>query len=129
MSMKNSSGTIGNRTRDLPTCSAVQERNIKLYFLLVFKKTKISTLKVPVQLPAYALYNCKTLSVKQRYQEHIWYVKKQNDPQSAYALNALNNKYEYGFINNIISLLKQVNKGTLLIHLEQFIIPSHYHHN
>jgi hypothetical protein len=79
---------------------------MKLYFLLVFKKTTILTLKVPVvHLPAYALYNCKTLSLKQRYQEHTGYVK-QNDLQSAYALNVLNNKYEYGFINNIISLLK-----------------------
>jgi hypothetical protein len=104
------------------------EINMKLYFLLVFKKTTISTLKASVYLPAYALYNCKTLSLKQRYHEHIRHVK-QNDPQSAYALNVLNNKHEYGSINNIISSLKQVNKGTLLMPLKQFIIPLHYHHN
>jgi len=33
MSMKNSNDTIGNRTRDLPTCSAVPQVIRKLSFL------------------------------------------------------------------------------------------------
>jgi hypothetical protein len=55
-------------------------------------------------------------------QEHMRYIK-QNDPQLAYALHVLNYKRAYGTVNNIISLLKQVNKGILLIPLEQFKIP------
>lgn len=34
----------------------------------------------------------------------------QNEPQSANALHILNNKYQYGSINNIMSLLKRGNK-------------------
>ena len=37
-------------------------------------------------------------NLKQRYQEHIKH-KKQNDPQSAYALHILNNNHQYGPIN------------------------------
>jgi len=43
-------------------------------------------------------------SLKQRYQEHVRYVRN-NEPQSACALHILNNKHEYGPINNTITLL------------------------
>ena len=43
------------------------ERNMKLYFLLVFKKTTISTLKIPVHLPTCALHNRKTFSCDCRF--------------------------------------------------------------
>jgi hypothetical protein len=45
-------------------------------------------------------------SLKQRYQEHMRYIQ-QNSLQSLYALHILNNKYEYGPINNTVSFLKQ----------------------
>jgi len=40
---------------------------MKLYFFLVFKKTTISALKVPVHLPTCALHNRKTLSCDYRF--------------------------------------------------------------
>jgi hypothetical protein len=44
-------------------------------------------------------------NLKQRYQEHIRYIK-QNDPQSPYALHILNNNYKHGTINTKMSLLR-----------------------
>ena len=46
-------------------------------------------------------------SLKQRYQEHIRYIE-HNEPQLAYALHILNNKHEYGPINNTMTLLKHI---------------------
>ena len=66
-------------------------------------------------------------NLKQRYQEHIRYIK-QNDPQSAYALHILNNNHEYGPINTTMTLLKQITKTSLLIPYEQFYIQLHNHH-
>jgi hypothetical protein len=60
-------------------------------------------------------------NLKQRYQEHVRYIQ-QNNLQSVYALHILNNKYEYGPINNTASFLRQVNKGPLLIPFEQVYI-------
>jgi hypothetical protein len=54
---------------------------------------------------------------------------KQNEPQSAYALHILSTTHEYGPINNIMSLLKQVNKGPLLNPFKEFYIQSYYQHN
>jgi len=51
--------------------------------------------------------------LKQRYQEHISYVR-HNEPQSAYALHILNNKHEYGPISNTMTLLKHIYKTSLL---------------
>lgn len=48
----------------------------------------------------------------------------ENDPQSAYALQILNNKHSYGPIQNNMPLLKQVNKGPLLNPFEQIYIQS-----
>jgi hypothetical protein len=45
-----------------------------------------------------------------------------NDPQSAYATHILNNMHEYGNINNNMTFLKQINKGTSMNSLEQFYI-------
>jgi hypothetical protein len=66
-------------------------------------------------------------SLKQRYQEYIRYVKL-NEPQSAFVLHTLKNKQEYGPINDNMTLLKHINKTTLLVPYEQFYIQS-YHHN
>jgi hypothetical protein len=75
--------------------------------------------------------NCHTFgqtncSLKQRYEEHIRYIKQQ-DPQFAYAVHVLNNNHEYGPINTTMSLLKQITKTTPLIPHEQFYIWSHYY--
>ena len=49
-----------------------------------------------------------------RYKEHIRYLRS-NKPQSAYALHILQNRHEYGPMNETMRLLKQVNKMTSLI--------------
>jgi hypothetical protein len=59
-------------------------------------------------------------SLKQRYQEHIRYIR-HNEPQSAYAMHILNNKHEYGLISNTITLLKHINKASLLLPYEQLL--------
>ena len=45
---------------------------------------------------------------------------KHNDPQSTYALHILNNKHEYSPINNTMTLLKHINKTTLLIPMNNY---------
>jgi hypothetical protein len=55
--------------------------------------------------------------LKQRYQEHIRYIK-HNEPQSAYELHILNNKHEYDPIKDTMVLLKHIDKTTLLIPYE-----------
>jgi hypothetical protein len=67
------------------------------------------------------------LDLNQRYQEHIRHIK-QHDPQSAYALQILNNNYKHGNINTKMSLLKQITQTSQLISYEQFYIQSHYYH-
>jgi hypothetical protein len=56
-------------------------------------------------------------SIKQRNQEHIGYII-HNELQSAYPSHILNNKHEYGPINNTMTSLKHINKATLLIPFE-----------
>jgi hypothetical protein len=67
-------------------------------------------------------YRC----LKQRYPEHIIY--KYNEPQSAYALYVLINEHEYDPINNTMTLLKHIDKTTLLIPYEQLYIQSYHRH-
>ena len=52
--------------------------------------------------------------LKTRFQEHTRYIKN-NDPRSSYALHILNCRYEYGNINDTMTLLKHVNKPSLLL--------------
>jgi len=66
-------------------------------------------------------------SLKQRYQEHIRYMK-HNEPQSAYALHILNNKHKYGPIKDTMALLKHTDKSTMLIPYERLYIQSYHHH-
>ena len=59
-------------------------------------------------------------NLKQRYQEHIRYIR-QNDPQSAYILQILNNNHEHGCINTTMSLLKQITKPHYQFLINNFI--------
>jgi len=69
-------------------------------------------------------YNGQTSrSLKQRYQEHIRYIKN-NEPQSAYALHILNNKHEYDPIKDTMTLMKHIDKTTLLIPYKQLYTQS-----
>jgi hypothetical protein len=52
-----------------------------------------------------------------------------NKPQLAYALHVLNNGHEYGSITNIMSLLKQVNKGPLINSFKHFYFRFHFYHS
>jgi len=53
--------------------------------------------------------------------EHILYIRNK-DPQSAYALHILNNRHEYGPLTDTMSLLKPIQKPSLLIPYEQLYI-------
>jgi len=58
-----------------------------------------------------------------RHREHIRYIRN-NDPQSAYALHILNNRHEYGPLTDTMSLLKPIQKPSLLIPYEQLFIQT-----
>jgi uncharacterized protein HemY len=66
-------------------------------------------------------------SLKQRYQEHIRYIR-HNELQSAYALHILNNNHEYDPMNSTMTFLKHINKKALLLPYEQLYIQSHHQH-
>ena len=65
-------------------------------------------------------------SLQQRYKEHTRYIK-QNNPQSSYALHILNNKHEYGTIDDTMTSLKHINRSTLLLPYEQLYIQTYHH--
>jgi len=67
-------------------------------------------------------------SLKLRFQENTRYIK-HNESQSAYALHILNCKHEYGTISDIISLLKHVDKPSLLLPYGQTYVQLFYHNN
>jgi hypothetical protein len=52
---------------------------------------------------------------------------KNNVPRSFYALHILNRRHEYGNIDDIMTLLKQVIKPSLLLPYEQMVIQSLHH--
>ena len=63
--------------------------------------------------------------LQQRYKEHIRYI--YSNRQSAYVLHILNNKHEYDPVSDTMTLLKHINKTTLLIPFEQLYIQSYNH--
>jgi len=67
-------------------------------------------------------------NLKSRFREHIQYIKN-NDPHSAYAPHILNCRHEYGNTDDIMTLLMQINKPTLLFPYEQMYIQSFHHNN
>ena len=66
--------------------------------------------------------------LKQRYQEHMRYIKN-NNPQSAFALHILNNRHKYSTIDEIMTLLKTVKHKPSLTPYEQFFIQAHHQQN
>jgi len=50
-------------------------------------------------------------SIGIRHKEHITYIRT-NNPQSAYAMHLLQNRHEYGAIENTLQLLKTCRKST-----------------
>ena len=68
-------------------------------------------------------------NLRQSYQELIRYTYiRHNNPQSAYVQQILNNRHEYGPIKNTISLLKHINKTSVLLPYEQLNIQTHQKH-
>jgi ribosomal protein S17E len=63
----------------------------------------------------------------QRYREHIRYIRN-NVPQSAYAQHILRNLHEYGSITDVMTLLKLIQKKSMLTSYEQLFIET-FHHN
>ena len=57
-------------------------------------------------------------NLKTRFQDHTPYIKN-NDTRSSYALHVLNFGHDCGNINDTMTLLKQVNKPSLLLPYEQ----------
>ena len=66
-------------------------------------------------------------NLKQRYQEHVRYIRNSN-PQSAFAQHTLSNQHEYGTVEEIMKLLKPTNHTSMLIPYELFFIQSHQQH-
>ena len=66
-------------------------------------------------------------NVKQRYQELVQYIRN-NDLQSAYAQHILRNHHEYDPIDDTVTLLKHINKASLLIPYEQLYIQTYQRH-
>jgi len=66
-------------------------------------------------------------NLKTRYNEHIRYIKS-NNPQSAYAQHILNNRHDYGTIDNLMTLLKPIHNQHLLTTYEQCFIHSFHKH-
>ena len=65
-------------------------------------------------------------NLRQRHREHTGYIKK-NNPASAYALHILQNRHEYGPLNETMTLLQQENDRHKLLAYEQVLINQHYH--
>jgi hypothetical protein len=63
--------------------------------------------------------------LKQRYQEHIRYIK-YNNTQSTHAQHILNNRHEYSPIDETMSLLNQVNNTALSLPHEQLYIQVYF---
>jgi hypothetical protein len=63
--------------------------------------------------------------LKQRYQEHIRYIKNSN-PQSSFAQHILNNQHEYGTIDEIMTSLKHIKHTPLLTPYEQYFIQTYH---
>jgi hypothetical protein len=74
------------------------------------------------------VHRTKKPSLKLRFQEHTRYIK-HNEPQSAYALHILKCKHEYGTIRDTMSLLKHMDKPSLLLPYEQMYIQLFQHNN
>jgi hypothetical protein len=62
-----------------------------------------------------------------RYKEHIRYIKNNNE-QSAYATHILQNRHEFGPINETMKLLHKATKGKRMNTLENYYIQKNYAH-
>jgi hypothetical protein len=66
--------------------------------------------------------------MKLKFQENTRYIK-HNDTQSAYTLHVLNNKHEYRPISDTTTLIKHIDKPSLLISYEEMYIKLFHYNN
>jgi len=88
-------------------------------------KSGIYKLKCKTCNQAYIGQTSRYLSL--RFREHIIYIIN-NDPQSAYARNILQNIHEYGTLADTMALLKPLHDTAKLIPYEQLFIQT-FHPN
>ena len=74
---------------------------------------------------SYVGQTSRSLSI--RYKQHIRYIRS-NNPQSAYALHILQNRHEYGPMDNTMTLLKHIKNQSLLLPYEQYHTQALHHH-
>jgi len=67
-------------------------------------------------------------SITVRHKEHVRYIQT-NNPTSAYALQILNNKHDYGTAEETLKLLKPCQKGTRMNCWETFCMQLFHQHN
>jgi hypothetical protein len=60
------------------------------------------------------------------YKKHCRYIKT-NNPKSAYALQSLNNKLEYGTPDTTVCLIKQCDRDNKILIWENFFFMQYYH--
>ena len=65
-------------------------------------------------------------SLKQRYSEHVRYIR-QNNSQSVYNLHTLQNLREFVPISDTVSLVQQANKSRHMNVIEQYHVQEHKH--
>jgi hypothetical protein len=75
---------------------------------------------------AYVGQSGRPITLRQK--EHIRYIKT-NDPISAYLLHILNNRHEYGPVDQTLELLKPCQKGSKLNCWETFFIHQLHQQN
>jgi len=100
-------------------------------------KTTTKTKSPPHNSPGIYQLKCHTCNhsyvgqtsrnLKTRYNEQIRYIKN-NNPQSAYAQHILNNRHEFGTIDNLMTLLKPIHNRHLLSTYDQFFTHSFHKH-
>ena len=67
-------------------------------------------------------------SIKERYLEHIRYIK-YNKLQLSLALDILQNLHRFGPVHNTLIFLQHVNKGSHMKNLKQFYIQLYSYNN
>ena len=66
-------------------------------------------------------------NLKQRYKEHVRYVRN-SDPQYANAQHILRNHHEYDSTNDTMTLLKRIDRPSMLIAYKQLFIQAYHQH-
>jgi hypothetical protein len=91
-----------------------------------FEKSGIYKLECRTCHKAYVGQISRTLKIRCR--EHMRYIMN-NNSQSAYATHILETGHEYGNMADILSMLRPVNRATLLLPYEQLFFQTFHQHD